>query len=160
MEGIDEHGEIRDGARDEVMASLRAHFRPEFLNRLDEVIVFRKLTHDNMVSIVDLELNKLSKRMAEKDIELEVTQEAKDFLIEHGTDEKFGARPLRRAIEQYVEDPLSESMLRGEFAGKNRVVVTVQQPSAEGEKAKLKLESSTAEHDSAEPVGAGHGQGT
>jgi len=139
---------------------LEGHFRPEFLNRLDEIIVFRKLTHENMVSIVDLELSKLAKRMREKDIELEVTQEAKDFLIENGTDEKFGARPLRRAIEQHVEDPLSESMLRGQFAGKNRVVVTVEPPTADGGKAKLKLEGFAAEGAQVEPVGAGHGQET
>ncbi len=124
---------------------LEDQFRPEFLNRLDEVIVFRKLTHDNMVAIVDLELAKLGKRMMEKGIELEVTQEGKDFLIEHGTDEKFGARPLRRAIEQHLEDTLSESMLRGEFIGKNKVMVSVKKPASEDEESALLLEGMVVE---------------
>ena len=136
---------------------LEEHFRPEFLNRLDEVIVFRKLTHDDMVSIVDLELAMLGTRMERKGLELEVSREAKDFLIEHGTDEKFGARPLRRAIEHHLEDPLSESLLRREFAGKNKVVVTVKQPASDDEKPSLKLEGEVVEtSDETEPVGAGH----
>jgi len=107
---------------------MEAHFRPEFINRIDEMVVFHKLTHQDLTSIVDLEVAKLAKRLAEKGLKLELSEGAKDFLIERGTDEKFGARPLRRAIEQYVEDALSESMLRGEFEGKKRVVVTVRQP--------------------------------
>jgi len=135
------------------------HFRPEFLNRLDEVIVFRKLTHDNMVQIVDLELEKLAGRMRGKGVEFEVTREAKDFLIEHGTDEKFGARPLRRAIGHHLEDPLSESMLRGEFSGKNKVVVSVKEAASEDEVPSLHLEGmlvESKETDEAEAVGAGH----
>jgi ATP-dependent Clp protease ATP-binding subunit ClpC len=84
------------------------HFRPEFINRLDEVICFHKLTHEDLVRIIDLEVAKLADRLRAKGLELELTQDAKDFLIERGSDEKFGARPLRRAIEQYVEDALSE----------------------------------------------------
>ncbi len=135
------------------------HFRPEFLNRLDEVIVFRKLTHDNMVQIVDLELEKLAGRMRGKGVELEVTREAKDFLIEHGTDEKFGARPLRRAIGHHLEDPLSESMLRGEFSGKNKVMVSVKEAASEDEVPSLLVEGvlvESKETDEAEAVGAGH----
>lgn len=139
---------------------LEDHFRPEFLNRLDEMIVFRKLTHDDLIGIVDLELSKLAKRMREKGIDLEVTKEAKDYLIENGTDEKFGARPLRRAIGQHLEDPLSEAMLKGEFAGRNRVVVSVQQPTTDDGKATLKLEGVGGGR-LTEPVGAGaHGEGT
>src|SRR5690606_31907561 len=85
------------------------YFRPEFINRVDELVVFRKLTHDDLIHIVDLELEKVAKRLAERGLALEVDQAAKDFLIESGTDEKFGARPLRRAIENKVEDPLSEA---------------------------------------------------
>jgi ATP-dependent Clp protease ATP-binding subunit ClpC len=131
---------------------LEDHFRPEFLNRLDEIIVFRKLNHGDMVKIVDLELEKLAKRMKEKKVELEVTQEAKDFLIEHGTDERFGARPLRRAIGQHLEDPLSEAMLRGDFAAKNKVVVSVRQPTPGGEKPSLLLAGVVVESkEAAEP---------
>ncbi len=130
---------------------LEGAFRPEFLNRVDEVVVFRKLGHDDLVKIVDLEVAKLAKRLVEKSLELELTQEAKDFLIEKGTDEKFGARPLRRAIEQYVEDPLSEHMLRGEYAGKNRVVVSLRP----GEPKSLMFEGVSGGQVTAEPVGAG-----
>jgi ATP-dependent Clp protease ATP-binding subunit ClpC len=97
--------------------------------------------------------------MKSKGVELEVQQVAKDFLIEHGTDEKFGARPLRRAIEQHLEDNLSEAMLRGEFAGKNKVVVSVKEPEADDEKPSLLLEGVVVEKqetDEPEVVGASH----
>ncbi|MEK6674184.1 MAG: ATP-dependent Clp protease ATP-binding subunit [Planctomycetota bacterium] len=140
---------------------LEGHFRPEFINRLDEMVVFRKLTHKDMVKIVDLELAKLAKRLREQGFELDTTDAAKDFLIEKGTDEKFGARPLRRAIEHYLEDALSEAMLRGDFAGKNKVIVTVKPGEGEGAQTTIHLEalqlSGSADH---EPVAAGHSEGT
>jgi ATP-dependent Clp protease ATP-binding subunit ClpC len=143
---------------------LEDHFRPEFLNRLDEIIVFRKLNHEDLVRIVDLELTKLANRTRDKGLVLDVTKEAKDFLIEQGTNEKFGARPLRRAIEQHLEDPLSEAMLRGQFHGKDRVLVTVAQPSGDQEKPSLRLEGVVGEGPAGggEPatVGAGHAEGT
>ncbi len=139
---------------------LEEHFRPEFLNRLDEIIVFHKLTHTDMISIVDLELAKLATRMDEKGIELEVMQDAKDFLVEHGTDEKFGARPLRRAIGQFLEDTLSEALLRGEFKGKNKVKVTVQPAKSDDERPSLKLEGVVVETKEPEAVGAGHSEET
>jgi ATP-dependent Clp protease ATP-binding subunit ClpC len=110
--------------KETLQGELENHFRPEFINRLDEVICFHKLTHEDLVRIIDLEVAKLADRLRAKGLELELTQDAKDFLIERGSDEKFGARPLRRAIEQYVEDALSEDMLRGEFEGKDRIVIT------------------------------------
>ena len=140
-------------------SELDDYFRPEFLNRVDEIVVFRKLNHDDMVQIVDLELAKLAQRVRDRKYELEVTQEAKDFLIERGTDEKFGARPLRRAIEQYVEDALSEAMLRGEFEGKNAIVVKVKQPETESGLPMLLMEGVVREPatktDPPEPVSAG-----
>jgi len=138
---------------------LEDHFRPEFLNRLDEIIVFRKLGHTELVRIVDLEVTKLAKRLSEKGIELEVLQDAKDFLIEKGTDEKFGARPLRRAIEHHLEDALSEKMLRGDFAGSRRVVVSVQPVVKDDDEAKLRLEGVADEAAQPEAVGA-HADGT
>jgi len=151
-----------DKMKDMLKMELENYFRPEFLNRLDEIIVFRKLNHEDMVRIVDLELAKLSKRMRSKDVELEVTKEAKDFLIEQGTDEKFGARPLRRAIEQHLEDPLSDGMLRGKFEGKGRILVTVRRPEAKDEKPSLLLEGVDGEKAgaAAEAVGAGHAEET
>jgi ATP-dependent Clp protease ATP-binding subunit ClpC len=149
-----------DKMKDMLKIELENYFRPEFLNRLDEIIVFRKLNHTDLVQIVDLELAKLAKRMRVKEVELEVTKEAKDFLIENGTDEKFGARPLRRAIEQHLEDPLSEGMLRGRFAGKDKIVVNVHKPESPDEKPSLKLEGLASEKAEAETVGAGHADET
>ena len=142
--------------KETLKGELEAHFRPEFLNRVDEVVVFHKLVHEDLTQIVDLEVAKLAKRLAEKGLKLEVGEDAKDFLIERGTDEKFGARPLRRAIEQYVEDALSESMLRGHFEGKNRVVVTVKQPENDDSLPVLVFEG-MVDTDVGEPVGAGGG---
>jgi ATP-dependent Clp protease ATP-binding subunit ClpC len=146
-----------DKMKEMLKTELEDHFRPEFLNRLDEIIVFRKLTHDNMVNIVDLELGKLASRMRERGIELEVQQDAKDYLIEKGTDEKFGARPLRRAIEHHLEDALSERLLRGEFVGKKKILVSVQPPTSDDGEATLRLEGVAEE--TPEPVGA-HADGT
>ncbi len=147
-----------DKMKEMLKSELEEHFRPEFLNRLDEMIVFRKLTHENLVQIVDLELGKLAARMREKGIELDVQQDAKDYLIEKGTDEKFGARPLRRAIEHHLEDALSERLLRGEFAGKRRVLVTVEPRTSDDAETKLRLEG-IADEPAPEPVGA-HAEGT
>ncbi|MFA7485361.1 MAG: ATP-dependent Clp protease ATP-binding subunit, partial [Phycisphaerae bacterium] len=102
------------------------HFRPEFINRLDEVIVFHALTRENLQTIVDYELAKVFKRLVEHGLRLELTEQAKEFLIDKGYNPEFGARPLRRAIEHYIEDPLSEAMLRGEFKGKNLIKIEVQ----------------------------------
>jgi ATP-dependent Clp protease ATP-binding subunit ClpC len=137
------------------------YFRPEFINRVDELVVFRKLNHDDLIRIVELEVGKVIKRLAERGLTLELDQSAKDFLIEQGTDEKFGARPLRRAIENRVEDPLSEAILRGEYKGKNRILVSTRED-AEGEK-KLTFEGvtdETAAPAGAAPVGAGAVEGT
>ena len=98
-------------------------FKPEFLNRVDDIIVFRHLTRENLKNIIDIELSKVRERLTEKGITLTLSDEAKEFLIEKGSDLDYGARPLRRAIEQFVEDPLSEELLRGNFEGKNVVTV-------------------------------------
>jgi len=100
-------------------------FRPEFLNRLDDTIVFRSLTKDNLKQIVDMELAKLAKRLKEKNLKLDVTDEAKEFIIEKGSSVEYGARPLRRSVEQYLEDGMSDSLLRGEFVGKEVITVHV-----------------------------------
>jgi len=101
------------------------HFRPEFLNRVDDTIVFRALTREDLQTIVDLELAKVFRRLTEHGLKLELSDQAKEFLIDKGYSPEFGARPLRRAIEHYIEDPLSESVLRGEFAGKDLIKVQV-----------------------------------
>jgi len=98
-----------------LQAEIERYFRPEFINRLDDVIVFRPLNRDDLVNIVEYELKQVFSRLEERNMDLAVDQAAKDFLIDKGYNPDFGARPLRRAIEQHVEDPLSESILRGEF---------------------------------------------
>ena len=137
---------------------LENHFRPEFLNRVDEVVVFHKLKHKDLTNIVELEIKKVQKRLIDHGLSMELNDEAKEFLLEKGTDEKFGARPLRRAIEQHLEDPLSESLLRGAYKGKNRIIVTLFQ--GDGEK-KLAFEGVVADA-GAKPqlAGAGAGEGT
>jgi ATP-dependent Clp protease ATP-binding subunit ClpC len=102
------------------------HFRPEFLNRVDDTIVFRSLTREDLQIIVDYELAKVFKRLVEHGLKLELTPRAKEFLIDKGYNPEFGARPLRRAIEHYIEDPLSEAMLQGRFKGKNVIRIDVQ----------------------------------
>jgi ATP-dependent Clp protease ATP-binding subunit ClpC len=102
------------------------HFRPEFLNRLDDIIVFKSLSREDLQTIVDYELNKVFKRVIEHGLTLELTPQAKEFLIDKGYNPEFGARPLRRAIEHYIEDPLSESTLRGQFKDKNLIKIDVQ----------------------------------
>jgi ATP-dependent Clp protease ATP-binding subunit ClpC len=104
---------------------MEKEFRPEFLNRLDEIIVFRSLTKDDLKAIVNMELAKVEKRVKEKDLKLVVTEEAKDFLIDKGSSLEFGARPLRRAIEQHLEDMLAEELLQGAFQGADTITAKV-----------------------------------
>jgi ATP-dependent Clp protease ATP-binding subunit ClpC len=111
--------------KDTVMKELERYMRPEFIGRLDDVIVFRPLSRANMENIVGLELKKIMKRLIEHGLKIDITEEAKEFLVEKGTNADFGARPLRRAIEQHVEDPLSEEILRGAFKGKDLIRITV-----------------------------------
>lgn len=103
LDGIDQAGEISETAQERVMTDLRASFRPEFLNRLDEVIMFKPLTRSNIAGIVDLIVQDLNKRLADKDIRIELSEEAKQFVTEHGYDPVYGARPLKRYIQKHVE---------------------------------------------------------
>jgi len=105
-------------------SEIERYFRPEFINRLDEVIVFRPLTRENLINIVEYELKKVRGRLKDQGYLLEMDDSAKDFLIDKGYNPDFGARPLRRAIEQYVEDSLSESILRGEFKSGQTISMT------------------------------------
>ncbi len=129
--------------KDMLNKEVEKHFRPEFLNRLDDIIVFKPLTREDLTQIVDYEMRKVIERLAEHNLELELTGQAKEFLIEKGYNPDFGARPLRRAIEQYIEDPLSEKILAGEYKGMDRIVVSVKDGKLlfEGSTTKPKLES-------------------
>jgi ATP-dependent Clp protease ATP-binding subunit ClpC len=111
--------------KDQLHKEVERYFRPEFLNRLDDIIVFKSLTREDLVTIIDYELRKVRDRLAEHGLVLELNEDAKEFLIEKGHNPDFGARPLRRAIEQHVEDPISEEILRGSYADKSRVEVSV-----------------------------------
>ncbi|MCK5564356.1 MAG: ATP-dependent Clp protease ATP-binding subunit [Planctomycetes bacterium] len=104
-----------DKMKEMLSKEIERHFRPEFINRLDSQIVFRALTRDDLTTIVEYELNKVFKRLIEHGLTLEVAEPAKEFLIDKGYNPEFGARPLRRAIEHYIEDPLAEGLLRGEY---------------------------------------------
>jgi ATP-dependent Clp protease ATP-binding subunit ClpC len=115
------------------MKEIERFFRPEFIGRLDDVIVFRPLSRVNLEAIVEFELKKVMKRLIDHGLRIELSEEAKTFLIDKGTNTDFGARPLRRAIEQFVEDPLSEEILRGNFKGKNLIKISAKKE--EGEEA-------------------------
>jgi len=109
--------------KDRLMEEVKKTFKPEFLNRIDDIIVFQSLTMENLGKIVDLEIKEVSNRLKEKNIEIELDQPAKDLLIEKGFDPIFGARPLKRTIQRYLEDPLSEEIIAGHFKDNNKVKV-------------------------------------
>jgi ATP-dependent Clp protease ATP-binding subunit ClpC len=113
-----------DSMKKTLMSEIEKHFRPEFVNRLDECIVFRPLVKDDLYGIIEIELSKVRQRLETKGIMLELDQIAKDFLIEKGFNPDFGARPLRRAISSYIEDPLAEALLAGEFKHGAKILVT------------------------------------
>jgi ATP-dependent Clp protease ATP-binding subunit ClpC len=140
--------------KDTVMKEVERHFRPEFIGRLDDVIVFRPLSRENLESVVEFELKKVTKRLTDHGLRFEISKDAKDFLIDKGTNADFGARPLRRAIEQFVEDPLSEEILRGNFKGKDLIRITIKQE--EGVEKHLYFEAtlSTAEQSSEKQLAA------
>ena len=114
-----------DSMKERVTERVEKVFRPEFLNRLDDLIVFRHLTKEDLKSVIDIELSKVRNRLADRGLKLILTDAAKEFVIRRGSNLDFGARPLRREIEQRVEDPLSEELLKGEFQGKDTIVVDV-----------------------------------
>ena len=116
LEGIGEDGELRQEAKDEVNALLKRQFRPEFLNRLDEIVFYKPLTRDNMRGIIDLMLNGLRKRLADKELDLTVTDNAKDLVIARGYDPMYGARPLRRYLQQSVETLLARHIIANDLA--------------------------------------------
>src|SRR5262249_2262345 len=107
-----------------VMEELRKTFRPEFLNRVDEIVIFHRLGREHLGRIVDLQLERVRKLLHDRDLELELTPEARIFLGEAGYDPLYGARPLKRAIMRYVQDPLAKSLIQGEFKPGDTIVVT------------------------------------
>jgi ATP-dependent Clp protease ATP-binding subunit ClpC len=120
----DETGMSYDDMKNRIMSDLKKVFRPEFLNRIDEVIVFHKLAKDEVKEIIDLMINRVRVQVAEHELQLELSEEAKDLLVDKGWDPSMGARPLRRAIQRYIEDPLADEVLRqGQMAPGSTVMV-------------------------------------
>src|SRR6202047_2925207 len=113
-----------DAMRDRLLEEAKKIFKPEFINRLDDIIVFHQLTKPDLMKIVDLEVAKVLKRVKAKDVHIELSDSAKEFLIEKGYDPMYGARPMRRAVEKYLEDPLAEELLRGNVKARDTVEVT------------------------------------
>ncbi len=128
-----------DRMKDMLKGEMEKAFRPEFLNRLDDIIVFRALTSEDLKRIIDIELTKVKKRLKDKGLAMELTDEAKQVIIDKDSSLEFGARPLRRAIENMLEDPLAEKLLHGDFDGKTTITVRAQEEN--GEK-KLTFEAS------------------
>ena len=123
LEGIEEDGSIRPEAQEAVMAELRRSFRPEFLNRLDEIILFRPLTRENLNSIIDLMVESLRKRLKDRDLDLALTDAAKELIIERGYDPLYGARPLRRVLQSSVETLVARTILRGDISAGSTITV-------------------------------------
>ena len=126
LEGIKENGEIDERAEEMVMEDLKGHFRPEFLNRLDEIILFKPLTKENIRNIVDLMVADLNRRLADQELSLELTGEAKEMVIDNGYDPVYGARPLKRYLQKYVETLAAKRILRGDVHERDTIVLDVE----------------------------------
>jgi len=140
-----------DSMKSRVTEEIEKVFRPEFINRVNEIIVFRHLTVDDLKEVVDLELSKVRGRLKDRGLEVNLTDDAKEFLIKKGSNTDYGARPLRRAIESCIEDPLAEELLKGEFDGKDTISITVKKV---GGKKQLDFEGLVTKEPEPEPVGA------
>ena len=127
LDGIDEKGDIKPEAQEQVMNDLRGHFRPEFLNRLDEIIMFKPLTKDNVGKIVDLMVKELSDRLADQELSLELTDAAKQMVVDNGYDPVYGARPLKRYLQNYVETLTAKKILSGDVHAGDTIVLDVKE---------------------------------
>ena len=125
LEGIDEQGNISGKSQELVMNDLRAHFRPEFLNRLDETILFKPLTKENIYHIIDLLAADVNKRLADREISIALTEEAKNYVVEGGYDPTYGARPLKRYLQKNVETLAARLMLRGDVGAQDTILIDV-----------------------------------
>jgi ATP-dependent Clp protease ATP-binding subunit ClpC len=136
----DETGITYDDMKSRIMGELKKVFRPEFLNRIDEVIVFHKLTKDEIMEIVDLMVDRVRTQVAEHELQLDLSKDAKELLVDKGWDPTMGARPLRRAIQRYIEDPLADEVLKvGEMAPGSTVQVDRDPKKGDEDERPLKL---------------------
>ena len=127
LDGIDEKGDIKPEAQEQVMGDIRGHFRPEFLNRLDEIIMFKPLTKNNIGKIVDLMVKELSDRLADQELSLELTDAAKQMVVDNGYDPVYGARPLKRYLQNYVETLTAKKILSGDVHAGDTIVLDVKE---------------------------------
>lgn len=141
-----------DKMKETVLEQLEKHFRPEFLNRVDEKVVFRPLSKEDLCAIVDIMIGDINTRLEEKNITLKLTKKVKDFLVEKGYDPKLGARPLRRAIEDFIEDPLSEEVLKGKFGYGSKISLKVEKEKIVFSGTKGKVKKSEKASKKEEPV--------
>lgn len=123
LDGMDENGNISEESQQAVMNDLRAHFRPEFLNRLDEMIMFRPLTKENIYDIIDLLVADVNKRLADKELSIELTEAAKNQIVEGGYDPNYGARPLKRYLQKHVETLAAKLMLQGDIGAGEKIII-------------------------------------
>jgi len=123
--GTGEPTQSYEAMKQKLLSEVRRHFRPEFLNRLDDIVVFRNLEREDLVKVVEMELSRVRERLSDRGFDLKLTRQAKEHLVDRGYDPEFGARPLKRIIERLVEDPLSEEILRGAFEDADCIVVGV-----------------------------------
>ena len=126
LDGIDASGEISKEAEDQVNEALKASFRPEFLNRIDDIVMFKPLTRDNMKAIIDLELASINSRLKERNITLEITDACEDFIIESAYDPAYGARPIKRFMNQNLESALAKAIIKGDILENTKVVIDVE----------------------------------
>ena len=126
LEGIDDQGNIKPEAQEMVMNDLKGHFRPEFLNRLDEIIMFKPLTKDNIGNIVDLMVKELDNRLADQELSLKLTDAAKNMVVDKGYDPVYGARPLKRYLQNYVETLAAKKILSGDVHAGDTLVLDVE----------------------------------
>ena len=138
--------------KERLMQEIERDFKPEFLGRLDEIVVFRQLARDDLKNIVEIELAKVRERLQEKGLRLELTDETKEFLVDKGGDLDYGARPLRRAVETWIEDPLSEELLRGAFENKSLITVHIKEV---GDQKQLDFQGSATEPEPEELAAGG-----
>ncbi|MCM1121798.1 MAG: type VI secretion system ATPase TssH, partial [Eubacterium sp.] len=125
--GIDMRGEITPEAEEMVMGDLRNHFRPEFLNRLDETILFKPLTKENIGGIIGLIVDDLNRRLADKELRIELAPEAEEFIVENAYDPVYGARPLKRYIQKYVETLSAKLILADQVEAKDTIRIVVRE---------------------------------
>ncbi|MBQ5675289.1 MAG: AAA family ATPase, partial [Lachnospiraceae bacterium] len=126
LEGIDENGELSEASKNRVMAELSGSFRPEFLNRLDEIIMFKPLTKENIGGIIKLLLKDVNRRLEDKELSIELTKEAEQYIVENGYDAVYGARPLKRFMQKYVETLAAKLILSGDVGEKDVILISVE----------------------------------